>query len=204
LLQQIYSRSKSDVIQFYFHSKGKDLDLYVVDEKGSLFQHSLPLIEPKLLLQHYHTFLNSIIKRQTATLDNSIGDQSKVECYQILESKKGTLSIESRAIRFSLPNQYYNVQVIGENVGGSKHVSVYCNDQEFSSFEYGEDVFEAVAKHILAQRKSGADYPIYITDIDLPENILGVESSGTVQTLHYLNYKKRIEDQLNSVVKRIK
>ena len=204
LLRQIYGRSKADIIQFYFHSRGKDLDLYVVDEKGSLFHHTLPLVEPKLLLQHYHTFLNSIIKRQTAMLDNAVGDQNKVECYQILESKKGVLTTESRAIRFSLPNQYYNVQVIGENVGGTQHFTVYCNDQEFSSSEYGEGVFKAVAKHILAQRKSGADYPIYITDIDLPESILGVESSGAVQTLHYLNYKQRIEAQLNSVVKQPK
>ncbi len=201
LLKLIYEYGKQDVIQFYFCSRGKQLEIYVLDEKGSLFYQTLPLVEPKFLLQHYNTFLNSIVKRQTSTLDNTIGDQNRVECYQIIESKSGTLSIESREIRFSLPNQYYNVQVIGESVGGSDHITVYCNDVEFSSFEHGDEIFEEVAKHILSQRKSGADYPIYITDIDLPESILEVESSGAVQTLHYLNYKKRIEERLNQVVK---
>lgn len=204
LLQLIYRHSKADVIQFYFQSKGSVLDLYVLDERGSLFQHTLPLVEPKLLLQHYNTFLNSIVKRQTATLDNSIEDQSKVECFQILESRKGKLSLASRDIHFSMASRYYNVQVIGDSVGGSEHVTVYCNDSEFSSLEFGDDVFDTVAQHILSQRKSGADYPIYITDIDLPESILEVESNGTIQTLHYLNYKKRIEKQLNQTVQQTK
>lgn len=200
LLKLIYENSTPDVIQFYFYPKGKELDIYIIDEKGSLFQNTLPLIEPKLLLQHYNTFLNSIVKRQAATLDNSIGDQNKVVCFQIIESKNGSLRAESRDIRFSLPNQYYNVQVIGENVGGSEHVTVYCNDKEFSSLEYGENIFEEVANHILSLRTGKDDYPIYITDIDLPDSTLEVESNGAVQTLHYLNYKKRIEEQLNNTV----
>ncbi len=200
LLKLIYSNAQPHIIQFYFHPKGNELDIFVIDERGSLFTHTLPLIEPKLILQHYHTFLNAIVKRQATMRGSSAEEQNSVICYQIMASPKGQLSIENRQIHFPLPNQYYNVQVIGESAEESDHVTVYCNDKEFSSFEHGDQVFEAVAKHILCQRKSQAHYPIYITDIDLPESTLGVEAGGTIQTVHYLNYKKRIEAQLNKVL----
>jgi adenylate cyclase class 1 len=40
-------------------------------------------------------------------------------------------------------------------------------------------------------------YPIYITDIDLSHRLAGVAGADQLQTVHYLEYKKLIEDQLN-------
>ncbi len=199
LLRLIYDSAQPNRIQFYFYPKGRELEIFIIDERGSLFFHTLPLFEPKLILQHYQSFLSAVIKRQTAMLNHTMEELGSLFCYQVLEPKKGPLTLEHRQIHFSLPNAYYNVQVIGDSVEESEQITVYCNDREFSSFEYGQNVFKAVARHILSQRKSGANYPIYITDIDLPESVLGVEAGGTIQTLHYLNYKKRIEAQLNQV-----
>jgi len=203
LLSAIYEYDKPGVIQFYFHVVDKHLDLYVLDEKGALFTQSLLLADPKRILQHYYTFLTAIVKRQAATLENDIDDQSKVICYQLISRGKGAPLVEQRDISFSMPNQYFNVQVIGEGSDGSDDFSVYCNDREFATVEYGDRIFEKVAEYILAQRQSGQAYPIYITDIDLPGQLLEVAGEARLQTLHYLNYKCKVERKLNQVMNRL-
>ena len=62
---------------------------------------------------------------------------------------------------------YYNIQVMVNLYEANKTtLCIYCEDQEFSSLEHGNDLFEAVAQHVLDGRASGQTYPIYITDID--------------------------------------
>lgn len=61
----------------------------------------------------------------------------------------------------------------------------------------GQDVFAAVAEKITHLRQSGERYPIYITDLDVPLAILGVETPEQLQTIHCLDYKRKIEQRLN-------
>jgi adenylate cyclase class 1 len=78
------------------------------------------------------------------------------------------------------------------------HVTLYCNHREFSELEYAGDLFAAVAQHILAQRRDGARYPCYITDLDLSA-VLG---EGHMQSVHYLRYKSRLEAALNQALQK--
>ena len=68
--------------------------------------------------------------------------------------------------------------------------------------EHGDKIFQRVAKYITRKRRSGSNYPIYITDIDLNPAILGTDSVVGVQSIHFLNYKKRIESLLNEALKK--
>jgi len=74
---------------------------------------------------------------------------------------------------------------------------------EMTSLEFGDGLFSEVARHVLQQRKSGLLYPIYITDIDIPATLLGMDSSRNTQTINYLNYKRFIEAKLNTELKAI-
>ena len=61
---------------------------------------------------------------------------------------------------------FYEVQAIveaGDN--GRSQVTLYCNQQEFSGLEYGNDLFAAVTR--IDAAADGERYPCYITDIDL-------------------------------------
>ena len=57
-----------------------------------------------------------------------------------------------------------------------------------------------MARYVLERRVSGETYPIYITDIDISRALLDEGDVGELQTLHYLNHKKRIEDRLNQAL----
>ena len=85
-------------------------------------------------------------------------------------------------------------------INGQTEFIVYVNGQEFSVREFGKQLFEKVTEHILARRASGEPYPIYITDIDLSWLASAQENDAPVHTIHYLQYKKRIEHKLNTEV----
>ncbi len=82
----------------------------------------------------------------------------------------------------------------GDN--GRSQVTLYCNQQEFSGLEYGNDLFAAVTRTIVARRRDGERYPCYITDIDLS----GLHGNGRSQTVQYLRYKSRLEAALNAAM----
>ena len=51
--------------------------------------------------------------------------------------------------------QFNNIQVmVSEASDSSTHYTIYCEHHEFSELEYGDQLFEAVAKHILSMRKN--------------------------------------------------
>jgi adenylate cyclase class 1 len=95
---------------------------------------------------------------------------------------------------------FFAIQVSGEMVNDRTEFTLYCDGRDFSTLEYGDEVFAMVAQYILGKRRQGAFYPIYITDLDLSR--LSPESSAGVglQTIHYLQYKKRIEISLNRAI----
>jgi len=72
---------------------------------------------------------------------------------------------------------------------------VSCNDHEYSTAAHGESVFQHVANFILQQRSEHDHYPIYITDIELSKTLLGADYAS-VQTIHYLQYKRLFESRL--------
>jgi len=80
--------------------------------------------------------------------------------------------------------------------------TLFCEDREFSNLEYGDQIYREVARHVLSLRESGETYPIYITDLDLSSALLDTSTDG-VQTVHYLRYKKIIEERLMEEIKRI-
>ena len=73
-------------------------------------------------------------------------------------------------------------------------------DREFSSLQYGDELFGEVAKHILHRRTSSDSYPIYITDIDISSQLLPDTGSEERQTIHYLQYKRRFEERLQQAI----
>ena len=99
--------------------------------------------------------------------------------------------------RIEVNDPLHDVQAIVEP-GEQKRsqVTLYCNQQEFSSLEYGNGLFAAVARYILAQRRLGERYPCYITDLDLS----ALHGSGRPQTVQYLRYKTHLEAALNQAM----
>ncbi|HEY4732315.1 MAG TPA: class I adenylate cyclase [Gammaproteobacteria bacterium] len=206
ILALIYRFSRPDVIQLFYRQAGHVVDIYVVDERGSLFFQCVDNFNIPALLNQYKRFFNSVTYRQNIQISGSPAEtapkKTAVEFYQIVTKKSG----KSQLVRSDMPSEsdkrnFFNIQVIGDFIDDGKAMfSIYCDEKEFTSLEYGEQVYDEVARHVLERRKSGLHYPIYITDIDLPRTLLGNDTADHVQTIHFLNYKRNIEERLNAAL----
>jgi adenylate cyclase class 1 len=90
-----------------------------------------------------------------------------------------------------------SLRISGVTTAMGINYTIYCNEKEFSSFDYGNQLFFTVYQHILQSRQSKLDYPVHISDIDLPLSAFHIDRIEQLQTVHYLSYKQKIEAKLN-------
>lgn len=220
-LDKIFAANREGVVQFFYRVKDQLATVYVLDEHGSLFVDEVPFFREASLLDHFAQFFESVEFRQrsslhTDTLGHSLPPElslaATVEqtagqftfpdlefCQLRLEKSDYHLTVKNFQ-RTHRPGGFFDVKVVGELTNGQTEFIVYVNGQEFSVREFGKQLFEKVTGHILARRASGEPYPIYITDVDLSWLASAQENDAPFHTIHYLQYKKRIEHKLNTEV----
>jgi len=205
-LPYIYQLNQKSVIQIFYFTNTDEVNIYILDEQGTLFRQTTPFFNDSALIDHYNQFFNSILNRKRFITGDMLNiDNIETEYYEIRPSKSGKFNItrvDTRAIGQN--HAYTEIKVIGSlDKNENTTLSIYCDDMEFSSLDQEPDVFRTVARHIIAKRQDGKPYPIYITDIDFSRGILNVIAPENLQTIHFLNYKKRIEEKLNLALKSI-
>ena len=201
---------------FYRLNEGNALaEVSVLDEHNALWRQHIPFRDEQSLLTPLHRFLQSLLYRRNTLLPlDNLPDHQPLDVlyYQILpDAPLRAQRLERRtAPQSAISHPFYDVQAIAEQADGHNgwspgmpslqrtHVTLYCNHREFSELEYAGDLYAAVAQHILAQRREGARYPCYITDLDLSA-VLG---EGHMQSVHYLRYKSRLEAALNQALQK--
>lgn len=200
----IYRLNKPSVIQMFFYVENKEANIFIIDERGSLFNQVMPFYNSQSLVNYFNLFFSSISERREILRggDNLPTDKISVEFY-FLSKNRGKQYLAS--LIEVTPEPYskscFNIQVVGDmNDNKQTMLTIYCEDNEFSSLEYGDDIFIATAKHVLKHRSNGEAYPIYIADIDLSRNMFIESSVEDLQTIHFLKYKNRIESSLNKAL----
>lgn len=201
----IFAANNPDAIQVFYDKNGKIVDIFVVDERGSLFHQRAPLYEEATLVNQLDQFFSSVIQRIEFSHQGESGRNAlSTDFYEIVRKRNGDAELQVRhSTRDFAPRKYFNVQVISAPDENNNAFSIFCDEKEFSSYEFGADLFRVVAQYVLSQRRSGLRYPIFITDIDLPPNMMNDKSSNPWQTVNFLNLKKRIEDRLNQELEKL-
>jgi len=78
---------------------------------------------------------------------------------------------------------------------------MFCEEEKFSSAEHGGKLFIAIADFVFTRRGRSGTYPIFITDLELSNRFKNQRGIENQQTIHLLNYKKRIEQQLTRALR---
>ncbi len=192
-------------VYLFFQAQGDCADIYLIDQKGSLFFRQQPYRDTPSLLRPLHRFLRAVLARQ------NVGEQlapnklaPPVAMYEICSTRSGTakgfngrLYLEKRSVTGDLSQvNFVNVQAIAEpdHQGGISY-SFYCDDEEFSALQYGAAVYNAVARHIRDLRTGAEEYPCYITDLDLSQCREILAPVGELQLIHYLTVKTELENR---------
>ncbi len=196
--------NKPGVVQLFYEVDRDHANVFVLDEMGSLFYQQVEFHDNLTLLTQFQRFLESVQHRRDflAREAGLIAQTGSIEFYQVIGKPTSPKRLERQNISpFSHSENYFGVQVIGDvNEKNRVVFTMYCGEQEFSTLEHGEHLFREVARHVIKQRAGGQTYPIYITDIDLSRNLLGSENIKGLQSILFLNYKKRIEARLNQAL----
>jgi len=87
--------------------------------------------------------------------------------------------------------------LVEPNASGGISFTIYCDGEEFSELDWGEQVYTQVALCILQFRRQGLRYPCYITDLDLSQCRDLLAPQQGLQLSHYWQVKWDLEQKLN-------
>ncbi len=200
-LPAILAANRPGWVQFFYWPRESNAEIYVLDERGSLFSQTTPFFDASSLVGQFSRFFEAVLNRMNLLMQDgqSLGVAEGVEFYRVRRDENGTFQLGRQRPEFRRTGQqYFSLQVIVEaSEEGGTELTIYCDGREFSTLEHGSKLFDAVVRHVLELRRSGQAYPVYITDIGLSRAVIGEEALGRVQTIHFLNYKRSIEEQFN-------
>lgn len=180
--------------------------VYITDERGSLLLLRQPFSGVQNLLHPLDTFLNSVLYRQNTQARIANAPLQDSVLYFELTQSSPTQPV--RAVSYDLNRvssdastslNGFAVQAIASvDASGKPVFTVYCDQQEFSALDHGDDLYREVAGFIMSKRRSRERYPCYITDLDLSAlTSTDAPVSGVQQTIDYLRYKQLLEQGLN-------
>lgn len=186
-------------IQVFFQRNGDKADIYIHDEKGSIFFTQKNYFDEKTVLNPIRHFLENIQLRRSTLAEKEAGLQ-KVAYYEIKRLNRGELNAERRSYKnIDAESDLHSIQAIAQTgTFGDVFYTVYCDNQEFSQLEYGDALFAAVAAYIASLRRNREQYPCYITDLDLSQLDLQGEQ---LQTVQFLQHKEKLESAINQALK---
>ena len=201
----VLPKGKPGAIQVFYRLNDKVAELAVLDEYNVLWQQSLPFHDETSLLLPLQRFVQALLFRREACQsleEESSGQALELLYYQVLPSGAGRArSIEARLAPQAVgSSMYYEVQaIIGKGAHGGQQVTLYCNQREFCQMDYGNQLYAAVAREIIGQRREAERYRCYITDLDL-SGLLGESHSPSHL---YLRYKADLEQALNEALAQV-
>lgn len=203
-LALILPLGQPDSVQVFYRINEDCADLYVLDEFNALWQQRLPWHDEQSLLAPLQRFLQSIQYRRDALLPMDAAQPRSLEilyCQLLPSGQSRARRIEARPAPQTPANKpFYDVQaIVGKAAPGQVQVTLYCNQREFSELEHGDQLFSAVAREIVGQRRETERYRCYITDLDL-SGLLG-DSPGSTHL--YLRYKADLERALNEALEQV-
>ena len=192
-LPLLYAQHTKDNIHVYIHANGKLADIYIIDERGSLFVAHQEYYSLLATVSQFDDFFYAIKQRLNASVNNT--DDYDIRFFTLQHKNNAWTSNEHLVDPLALPASPLHVTVLIDSIQEPLSYRVYCNEQEFSSLEYGSEIFDHIADFILALRSEHTPYSLYISDIDIP-----MSADGQLQSLHYLQYKTGFEKKLNAAL----
>ncbi len=202
-LRIISGKSKSNCIDIFFHRFDIGVELYLVDEKGSVSHLAFRGRRNHNPLKTLHRFLRAVLNREALTNPDFDIDFGifPINFYELHHDNHHRYAATSRAVTpESGEIAKFEVKATAHFHNEQIRYDFHCDNQEFLAQDFNEQLFMVVAKYILSRRQVGENYPVYLTDLDLGLAKDAICDYGQLQITHYINIKHQLEYQLNQAI----
>lgn len=200
----IASKMKRNTISVFYRYFDIGMETFIADEKGSIVHAVMRGQRQQSPLIPLHRFLRAVIARQARTQPDLLADFGICPIYFFQLQSRGDGGFSGKQTPVSQNTRQtsmFEVKAIAhQDEAGALEFDFYCDDQEFSSRSFQDQLYIVVAQFILSRRKNGENYPIYITDLDLSLVANTVAGEAALQIKHYLEIKTRLEENLNEAI----
>ncbi|PVY76929.1 adenylate cyclase [Tamilnaduibacter salinus] len=201
-LRKVLLAAQPDNIQVFFRQTDTRVDVWVVDELGSLSHWQQPPSSRNQAMSPLLRFLANLSERRQLrrALTEEAADLS-IACRELVYARGEWRTEDRSRLWDEQPLDGFEVMAMGVQEGDEPlQFDLFCEEQEFSVLEYGDQLIPAVAHYIRSRRSSGARYPVYLTDLHLPHDLDPYAYRHDLQTCQYLHYRNRIQAALNSAL----
>ncbi len=184
-LAAILKRARTQGIQVFLHSRDDFVDVFVMDEKASLFYSPMLCRE----LDALHHALNAFLTAGQPTTPAA----PRLDYYR-LQQEEG----QWQTHKLSPPRsagRYHAVQAIAHtDSSGHTRFDLAFNNQRYSHAEWGERLYKELARQVAdAQREPAPYHPCYVTELQWHSG-----NGKRHQTVQRLHYKQLLEEAINT------
>lgn len=172
-----------------FYQVGESTQVYLLDECNALWRDALPgRAETVLpLLQYFLEALMNSTENRPAKLG-----RGPVRYYQLLPGAPlAATELVRRLPPNAEPGSLPLSACVHRDAQQCDRITLYCGWDGFHQQDHGPRLYAALASEMRARGKKG---PLMLTELQLS----GLYEAGHVQTAHYLEYKRRIERELQA------
>lgn len=203
-LRLICNTIKHDGIYVFYQLNNNKAHITLVDEKGSLFSTTTEFHNQQTLLRPLVNFIRAALQRLQldGDLTRTTPEQESIRLYELTGNIKQQQGMaEARHLSAEISQLHFiNIKAIAEMDQQQLRFTIFCDEQEFSTLAYGDDLFKAVASYIVRRRQRNERYPCYITDLDLSLCRDTLAQQTGLQLGHYLQLKAELEQKLNKAL----
>lgn len=196
----VCSGCQPDVVQMFWQQVSGRVRFWVTDETGSLYGWSQPGSGSRrqALLPLMRFLENLAERRQIRQMAGAVSPMAELICTEVIV-EAGEARLERTPLApESLSLGGMELQAVGVQQGdGSLRFDLFCDEQEFSFAEYGDRQMAAVAHYVRQLRRSGENYPVYLTDLHLPHDLDPQMWQQELQTGQYVWYRQQLQLALN-------
>lgn len=190
-VKSVVKRRLSDTIDFFIHQKNKSIvEVMVKSVNGSVHFQLHKNISVEQVIEHYQQFFEKIQNRNL--LNNGLLET--VNYFEYMQFANNQ-TVRFRPVKIKSTNlypQFFLVQAIAtQKEVFSTGFDLFTAEASFYYLDHGENVYSKLRNELLKARKERANYPIFLTDLDLS----AIHKKVTI--IESLNYKKMIEAKLN-------
>jgi adenylate cyclase class 1 len=184
-LKPIFEHAKPGAWMLYFWHRGDNYYWYLLDERGVLLHQQQKAQSDSEVLIPIIRFLRQVDQRMQGRL---IRQRARPLLMFELIRNNITTEFERNPRRLpALQDQTSHIQ-LSAILDDQEQVTIYCNGEEFSIWEWGDRLYQKVAETILNMRSAKETYPVYLTDLALYND----ES-----IIQHIKFKQVIEKDLN-------